>query len=89
VVSQAGGRREVKRGKCWGRIKERLRLSYISLPSLLEHKSHCEERSDEANQKLRIRLLRLRLAMTHEAGRGKGGEVNKIIFPPFDPDTLG
>jgi len=56
---------------------------------LLEHKSHCEERSDEANQKIKIRLLRLRLAMTHQAGgealplgalaqRGdKGGEVKK------------
>ena len=42
------------------------------IPPLLERKSHCEERSDEANQKIKMRLLRLRLAMT----RQPGGEID-------------
>jgi len=41
----------------------------------LEHRSHCEEQGDEANKKVKIRLLRLWLAMTNQTeGEGDTGD---------------
>ena len=69
----------------WGQYKGESERGEASLQKqfspFLEHYSHCEEQSDEANQKIKIRLLHPSvegLAMTHRT-EGEGDKGRRLF----------